>query len=98
MGFAITFYVPALYGSAHVIAGAGNEATASSILIIGAGLIGGVFGPAAIGVISDALAPPLGVDSLRWALIFVPVTTMFAGLALIRANGGLGDQSRPDPF
>jgi predicted MFS family arabinose efflux permease len=86
MGFALTFYVPAIYGGAHIIAGPGNEATASSLLIIGAGIIGGALGPVAIGVISDALAPTMGINSLRWALIFVPVTTVLAGLALLRAD------------
>ena len=86
MGLAVVFYAPALYGAAHMIAGPRNEATASSLLIIGPGLVGASLGPLAVGMISDWLAPTLGVDSLRWALIFVPIVGLLAGSALLVAN------------
>ncbi len=87
MGLAVTFYAPALYGGAHMIAGPRNEATATSLLIIGPGLVGASFGPLAVGMISDALAPRFGIDALRWALIFVPAIGLVAGAALMIANG-----------
>lgn len=86
MGLAVTFYGPALYGGAHMIAGPRNEATATSLLIIGPGLVGAAIGPLAVGMISDHLAPALGVDSLRWALVFVPVVGLLAAGALLMAN------------
>lgn len=86
MGLAVTFYAPALYGGAHMIAGPRNEATATSLLIIGPGLVGASMGPLAVGMISDWLTPDLGVDGLRWALLFVPAVGLLAGGALLMAN------------
>ena len=84
--FALTYYTSALFGAAHLQAGHGREATASSLLIIGAGLFGGVLGPLAVGSISDLLAPRLGIASLRWGMIIVPLSLLLASAALWRAD------------
>lgn len=84
--FALTYYTSALYGAAHLQAGQGREATASSLLIIGAGLFGGILGPLAVGSISDLLAPQFGTASLRWGMIVVPVSMLLASFALWRAD------------
>jgi hypothetical protein len=52
------------------------RATASAVLLMFAGVFGGV-GPLVTGMISDALHPALGARSLVWGLLTFP-----AGLAL----------------
>ena len=85
-GLAMTFYFPAMFGSAHIIAGPTRHAMATSLLIVGSGLIGGLTGPVIVGFISDQLTPTLGPAALRYAIIFVPIGGMITGLAFYRAN------------
>lgn len=89
LSMSFTFYFPGMFGSAHILAGPARHALASSILIIGSGLVGGLAGPVLVGVISDALTPRLGPDSLRYALLFVPVVAALAGAAFFMANRAL---------
>lgn len=49
------------------------RATASAILLFILNLIGLGLGPQAVGVLSDLLAPTYGVESIRYALLFVVV-------------------------
>lgn len=92
ISLAITFYFPAMFGSAHIIAGPTRHAMASSLLIIGSGLVGGLAGPVVVGMISDTLAPRFGPESLRYALIFVPVVASLAGAAFYMANRKLATE------
>jgi MFS family permease len=46
-----------------------RRATAVAIMLLMSALLGLGFGPAAVGVISDLLAPSLGSESLRYALV-----------------------------
>ena len=89
LSMSFTFYFPGMFGSAHILAGPARHALASSILIIGSGLVGGLAGPVVVGMISDGLAPRLGPDSLRYALLFVPVVAALAGAAFLMANRAL---------
>jgi MFS family permease len=50
------------------------RATASAVLLLIVNLIGMGLGPQAVGVLSDLLAPSLGVESLRYALLSVVVS------------------------
>lgn len=92
-----TFYFPGMFGSAHIIAGPARHAMASSILIIGSGLVGGLAGPVVVGMISDALAPSIGAESLRYALLFVPVVAILSGIGFLMANRALpGELAQAD--
>ncbi|WP_253183411.1 spinster family MFS transporter [Sphingobium phenoxybenzoativorans] len=84
--FAYVFYIPAAFGMAHVVAGKGNEAVASSVILIGVGLLGASFGPLVVGILSDAFAPIFGVAGLRWALLYVALANLLAGIVLLIAN------------
>ena len=55
----------------HSLVPASMRALASAILFLVLNLIGLGFGPLAVGMISDWLAPSLGVESLRWAMSIV---------------------------
>ena len=55
----------------HMLVGVKMRAIASAISIFILNLIGMGFGPQAVGLLSDWLAPEYGVESLRWALLVV---------------------------
>ena len=48
-------------------------------------LLPGVIAPVSVGLVSDALAPRLGEESLRYALILQPVSLLLAGAVLLIA-------------
>ena len=55
----------------HSLVPASMRALSSAILFLVLNLIGLGFGPLVVGMISDLLAPALGVESLRWAMSIV---------------------------
>jgi hypothetical protein len=50
----------------------------SAILLFIINIIGLGFGPQAIGILSDTLAPHFGVESLRYALLVVGLVNIWA--------------------
>jgi MFS family permease len=64
------------------------RALSSTLVLVGTGLIGGALAPAIVGVISDALQPHFGADSLRYgiaAIIPAPaIATLFLWLAYVQ--------------
>lgn len=54
---------------AHALVGPRYRALSSSVLFFVLNIIGLGFGPLTVGAISDALAPSLGVNSIRWAIM-----------------------------
>jgi MFS family permease len=56
------------------------RASAAAILIFVISIIGLALGPWSTGLLSDALAPRFGADSLRWALFLVSLLLGWAGL------------------
>jgi hypothetical protein len=51
---------------------------ASAVLFFALNLIGLGFGPLVVGMISDLLAPTLGVESLRWAMSIILIVSVAA--------------------
>jgi MFS family permease len=71
------------------------RATASAILFFILNLIGLGLGPQAVGVLSDVLAPTYGVQSIRYALLFVVVTgSAWSSLHYFLAARTLGEDLR----
>jgi hypothetical protein len=58
------------------------RAVAASILILFMTLLGMGAGPWCVGLLSDALAPRLGQDALRWALVAVLSASSIGAAAL----------------
>ncbi len=58
---------------AHALVGPRYRALSSSVLFFVLNIIGLGLGPLTVGAISDALAPSLGVDSIRWAIMSTAV-------------------------
>jgi predicted MFS family arabinose efflux permease len=62
------------------------RALASAILLFFLNLIGLGAGPFAVGWISDVLAPELGAESVRWALVIPLALNVFGAFAYWRAS------------
>jgi predicted MFS family arabinose efflux permease len=60
---------PTVFSAIHSVCGGTRRATAIAIVLFSASLVGGVFGPLASGVLSDALSAGFGREGLRYALM-----------------------------
>jgi len=64
---------------AHALVGPRYRALSSSVLFFVLNIIGLGFGPLTVGVISDALAPTIGVESIRWAIMSTTIAALVGG-------------------
>lgn len=80
------FMLPWGFGAAHLVAGKGKEAMATSLVMMGAGLLGPAFGPLVVGMISDAATAAQLPNGLGFGLLTVPVASVLTGFAFLIAN------------
>lgn len=81
-----SFMLPWAFGAAHLVAGPGRQAQASSLVMIGSGLFGPALGPVIVGLVSDAAADAQLPNGLGLALLLVPVASILTGIAMLIAN------------
>lgn len=84
--FSFAFMLPWAFGTGHLVAGDGKQALASSLLMIGTGLLGPTLGPLLVGVVSDAATAAQLSDGLRLGMVVVPVASLLSGLAMLVAD------------
>ncbi|MFG1235631.1 MFS transporter [Xanthobacter autotrophicus DSM 597] len=80
------FMLPWAFGAAHLVAGKGREAQATSIVMVGSGLMGPALGPLIVGLISDAAAAAQIPDGLALGMLVAPVASVATALAMLVAN------------
>ncbi|MDX6804881.1 MFS transporter [Terrihabitans rhizophilus] len=80
------FLMPWAFGGAHLLAGPGKQALASSLVLIGSGLLGPALAPLMVGLISDAASAADMPNGLGLGLMVVPAASFLTGLALLVAN------------
>jgi predicted MFS family arabinose efflux permease len=85
--FSFALLLPWAFGAAHLVAGPGKQAMATSLMMIGSGLLGPALGPVIVGVVSDSAAAAGLTNSLGLGLIIVPVASALTGVATLVANG-----------
>ncbi|MGA0557612.1 MFS transporter [Larkinella sp. VNQ87] len=79
--FSFAFLLPYGFGAGHLIAGAGNQALASGLLMLGSGLFSATLSPLLVGMISDA-ATAKGVENgLQAGLFVTPVFSLLTATA-----------------
>jgi hypothetical protein len=76
-GTLINVYLGNSIATAHALVGARMRAMASAILFFILNLIGLGMGPSAVGFLSDYLAPSLGGESLRYAMVYLIPAALF---------------------
>lgn len=84
--FAFAFLMPWCFGTAHLVAGPGRQALASSLLMIASGLFGPSLGPLMVGLISDTATSWQIPNGLGLGLLIVPLASVITGLVLLIAN------------
>jgi predicted MFS family arabinose efflux permease len=89
-----SFALPWSFGSGHLVAGKGNEALASSLGMIGGGLLGPALGPLIVGLISDAASASQIPNGLGLGLLIVPVASLLTGVTYLIANRHVADHVR----
>jgi predicted MFS family arabinose efflux permease len=70
-GLLINVYLGNTIATSHALVGQRMRATTSAILFLVINVIGLGLGPWAIGFLSDSLAPTLGTESLRYAMLYL---------------------------
>lgn len=85
-----SFMLPWGFGAAHLIAGPGRQAQATSLVMIGSGLLGPALGPLIVGIVSDAASAADISNGLGLGLLIVPLSTVLAGITLLIANQRVG--------
>lgn len=63
---------------AHALVGPRYRALSSSVLFFVLNIIGLGLGPLTVGAISDALAPTMGIESIRWAIMSAAVAAFLS--------------------
>ncbi|MEH6676773.1 MFS transporter [Phenylobacterium sp.] len=90
--FAFAFLLPWAFGAAHLVAGPGRQALASSLMMIASGLLGPALGPVLVGMVSDAVASSGLSNSLGFGLLIAPSGVVLAGLACLIADQRIAAQ------
>ncbi len=86
-GFLATVYLGNTLAMVHGLVGLRMRALASAILFFVLNLIGLGLGPWSVGLISDYLQPEYGVESLRYAMLWlVPIASVLSGLCFLFAS------------
>lgn len=80
------YMLPWAFGTAHRLAGAGREAMASSLGMIGSSLLGPAFGPLFVGIVSDAATAAAIPNGLGLGLLIVPVASALTGIVYLIAD------------
>ena len=77
---------PPIFAAVQGVAGAGNRAMAVAVLFLASILVGYGVGPVAVGALSDFLAPSVGVDSLRYAMMAALMLLIWVSFHFWRAS------------
>lgn len=93
--FAFALLLPWAFGAAHLVAGPGKQAMATSLMMIGSGLMGPAVGPVIVGAISDSAAAGGLTNTLGLGLLIVPVASVLTGIATLIANNRIAATLRP---
>lgn len=80
------FMLPWAFGAAHLVAGKGREAQATSVVMVGSGLMGPALGPLLVGMVSDAASAAQIPHGLALGLLIVPLASIATALAMLVAN------------
>jgi predicted MFS family arabinose efflux permease len=85
-----SFFLPWGFGAAHLVAGPGRQAQATSLVMIGTGLVGPALGPLFVGIVSDVASAADIANGLGLGMLIVPLATTLTGIALLIANQRVG--------
>lgn len=73
------------------VVGARRRALGTSVVLLGASLIGNFAGPAAVGLFNDLLAPRFGDVAIRYSMLIIAATPVLAACCFWRAASLYGE-------
>lgn len=79
--FSFAFLLPFAFGAGHLVAGPGMQAFSTSLLMLGAGLLGSSLSPLLVGMISDMATASILDNGLQIGMLVVPVFSLLSGIA-----------------
>jgi MFS family permease len=82
-----------IYAATVNIVGERQRALAVAVILLGASLIGNVAGPSAVGFLNDQLAPRFGEQAIRYSLLLIAATPIFAAFCFWRAGAFYPDDA-----
>lgn len=94
--FAFALLLPWAFGAAHLVAGPGKQAMATSLMLIASGLIGPAIGPVIVGAVSDAALTAGFSNTLGLGLLIVPLAGLATGVATLVANQRIAEAHGTD--
>lgn len=92
----LTFFNGALYATVSAVVPSSSRATAIAAMLVGANLIGMGLGPYVVGVLSDLLAPTMGVAALRYAMLVQVIALAGAAVSLVLGSRHIKSELRRD--
>jgi predicted MFS family arabinose efflux permease len=92
--FSFALLLPWAFGAAHLVAGPGKQAMATSLMMIGSGLVGPALGPVIVGAVSDAAAADGLGNTMGLGLLIVPIASALTGIATLIANDRIASTLR----
>jgi hypothetical protein len=78
LAMAMNFFFGPVFALMQRLVPDGMRATLLAVVLLLANLIGMGIGPQIVGIVSDALMPSFGDDSLRWAMIIMSLACLWA--------------------
>lgn len=74
-----------IYAATMNVVRPGQRALAISVILFGAGFLGNVVGPSAVGFLNDRLAAVHGPMAVRYSMLIIALTPILAGLCFLKA-------------
>jgi MFS family permease len=84
-GIVAAFWIGPTYAAIQTLSPGNMRAQAAAIFLFLFNLVGMGFGPLVIGLLSDAMTPVFGTDSLRYAMAFALSLVLLGGVLFLRA-------------
>ncbi|MDJ1501693.1 MFS transporter [Xanthocytophaga agilis] len=78
--FSFAFLLPHAFGAGHLVAGPGQQALASGLLMLGSGLLPAALSPLLVGMISDIATAANHENGLQIGMLVVPVFSLLSGI------------------
>jgi MFS family permease len=92
MGLTVSAWTAPTYAAAHALVDARLRSLVSAVLLFGTNLVGMGAGPQVVGLLSDALAPWYGAESIRWSLLTVHAGIVVSALFYAAAARPLAEK------
>jgi predicted MFS family arabinose efflux permease len=92
------FYIGPTHATIQSLVDPSARSFASAVALFAINGIGIATGAFIVGLLSDALAPSLGSESLRWALIIISICKLWSAAHYWRASQHLGKLPKVEPL